>query len=140
MRRFWPPIYCVGAALSVVGGYQSLASDKTTNTNAEWIFVTICFVLMCLLPLGAMAYSRRIGVETFRRPSLDRQPFGWWRDTLQPLRVSLVGTGLFFIGACLALPHTDHRGVMLVWFYVAVVFGLFFGERLVYYIYRERIA
>jgi hypothetical protein len=140
MRYLWMLIYAIGAVFGVVSGYQSLAPTRTAHTNADWNFVVICFVIMCLFPLAAIAYSRLMGVETFRRPSLDRQPLGWWRDTLQPLRVSLVGTGLFLIGACLALPHTDHRGVMLAWFYAALVFGLFIGERLVYSVYRDRIA
>jgi hypothetical protein len=140
MRRLWMFIYAIGAIFAVVGGYQGLAPARTANIDADWIFVVICFVLMCLFPLGAMAFSRLNGVETFRRPSLDRQPLGWWRDTLQPLRVSLVGVALVFLGACVALPHADHRGVMLFWVNAAVAVGLFIGERLVYIIYRRRIA
>jgi hypothetical protein len=85
-----------------------------------------------------MAYSRGIGVQQFCRPSLDRHPFGWWRDTLQPLRISVIGACLYFLGAYFALPHTDRRGVMLLWFYPALAAGLFIGERIV--LYRERIA
>jgi len=140
MRRLWMFTYATGAIFAVVAGYQGLAPARTANTNADWIFVGICFLLMCLFPLGAMAFSRLNGVETFRRPSLDRQPLGWWRDTLQPLRVSLVVAALFCLGACFGLPHADHQGVMLFWVYAAVSFGLFIGERLVYVIYRKRIA
>jgi hypothetical protein len=87
-----------------------------------------------------MAYSRSIGVQQFRRPSLDRPPFDWWRDTLQPLRISVIGACLYFLGACFALPRTDRLGVMLLWFYAALAAGLFIGERIVYVLYRERIA
>src|SRR4030095_14021623 len=100
-------IYAIGAIFAVFAGYQGLAPARTASTNADWTFVFICFVLTCLFPLGAMAFSRRKRGETFRRPSLDRQPLGWWRDPLQPLRVSLVVTALFFFGACFALPHAD---------------------------------
>jgi len=133
-------VYVTGAILALIGGYRGLSPDRTVHTNADWVFVIVCFVLTSLFPLGAMTYSRWIGVETFRRPSLDRSPLGWWRDTLQPLRVSVVFVALTFIGSCFALPHADHRGVMLVWSFGAVSLGLFIGERLVYHIYRERIA
>jgi hypothetical protein len=67
-------------------------------------------------------------------------PFGWWRDTLQPLRMSVIGAALYFIGSCFALPHTDRRGIMIFWFYAALALGLFIGERIVYAVYLERIA
>jgi hypothetical protein len=140
MRHVWRFIYLGSLPLCILGGYRSLAPDQTANTNADWIFVTLAFVGMCLFPLGAMAYSRRIGVEVFRRPSFDRHPIGWWRDTLQPLRVSLISTALLFVGSCFALPHADHKGIMMFWFYAALTLGLFIGERIIYRIYAKRIA
>ena len=139
-QRLWAAIYIIGAALALWGGYQSLSPEETAQTNSDWIFVSITFVLTCLFPLGAMAYSRGIGVHEFRRPSLDRHPFSWWRDTLQPLRISVVSAALYFLGALFALPHTDHRGLMILWFYAALALGLFIGERLVYVVHRARIA
>ena len=88
MRKIWPFIYLVGAVFHVIGGYRSLSPEQTAQTNADWIFVSITFVMTSLFPLGVMAYSRRRGVEIFRKPSLDRAPLGWWTDTLQPIRVS----------------------------------------------------
>jgi hypothetical protein len=140
MRHLWQCVYVVGAPLVLVGGYRSLSPAETAHTNADWLFVSITFLLTCVFPLGALAYSRGIGVQEFRRPTLDRQPLGWWRDPLQPLRVSVVSAGLYFLGACLALPHADNRGIMLVWFYAALAAGLFIGERLVYRVYRGRIV
>jgi hypothetical protein len=140
MSKIWPFIYLAGAVLCVIGGYGSLAPEDTANTNADWIFVTITFVTTSLFPLGVIAYSRRRGIETFRRPSLTRQPLGWWSDTLQPLRVSLVSTALYCLGSCFALPKTDHKGVMLFWFYAAMASGLFIGERIVYRVYAKRVA
>ncbi|PYL09990.1 MAG: hypothetical protein DME33_02330 [Verrucomicrobia bacterium] len=139
-RRLWLAIYLTSAVLTVWRGYKSLSPEKTAHTNSDWIFVSITFVLACLFPLGAVAYSRLVGVDHFRRPSLDRHPFGWWRDTLQPLRVTVIGTALYFLGACFALPHANQRGVMVFWFYVALALGLFIGERAVYLFYRVRIA
>jgi len=140
MHKVWRFIYLIGAVACVIGGYVSLSPERTANTNADWIFVAITFVLTGLFPLGAMAYSRSRGVETFRKPSLDRAPHGWWTDTLQPIRVSWVCMALFWFGSCLAIPRTDHKGVMVFWFYTAAVSGLFIGERVVYLVYRKRVA
>ena len=139
-RHIWPSIYIVGAVLAVIGGYESLAPARTAHTDSDWIFVSISFVLTCLFPLGAMSYSRGIGVREFRRPSLDRHPLGWWRDTLQPLRVSVIGSALSLLGACFALPRADQRGIMIFCFYVALTVGIFIGERLVYHVYRAQIV
>ena len=117
-----------------------LAPERTLHTNADWIFVSLGFVGMSLFPLGAMAYSRSTGVETFRRPSFDRWPLGWWNDTLQPIRVSLVYSALSLIGSCFSVLRADQRGMMILWFDVAVTAGLFIGERMVYKVYSKRIV
>jgi hypothetical protein len=44
------------------------------------------------------------------------------------------------VGACLALPKADQRGVMMFWSSVAMSAGLFIGERIVYLVYAKRIA
>jgi hypothetical protein len=140
MRKIWPFLYLAGAVFCVIGGYHSLSPERTARTNADWIFVSVTFILTSLFPLGAMAYSRRRGVETFRKPSLGRAPLGWWTDTLQPIRVSWVTMALIWLGSCFALSKTDHKGVMLFWFYGAYVSGMFIGERLVYLVYRKRVV
>jgi len=139
MNQAWKLIYAIGGAGFLVSGYTSLDPASTAGTNSDWVFVTLSFVSSCVFPLVAMAYSRRKGVETFRRPSLDRHPINWWGDPLQSLRVSSIGIGLFVVGACFALPKADHRGVMMFWFYAAVALGLFIGERMAYRIYAKRI-
>ena len=60
-------------------------------------------------------------------------------NQVQPLRVSLVGVALCFVGACFALRGADERGYMLLWSYVALTLGLFIGERVVYRIYSKKI-
>src|SRR5215212_3146290 len=117
MHRYWKLIYLAGTVLCVFGGYFSLAPERTAKTNADWVLITILFIATCLFPVGAMAFGRRNGIETFRRPSLDRPPLGWWRDTLQPLRVSQVSIWLYLVGACFALPKTDQKGMMLLYVY-----------------------
>lgn len=140
MRKIWPLLYLAGAIFCVIGGYRSLSPETTVRTNSDWIFVTITFFLTGLFPLGAMAYSRLRGVETFRKPSLDRPPHGWWADTLQPIRVSWVSMALFWLGSCFALSSTDHKGIMLWWFHGALASGMFIGERLAYFVYGKRVA
>ena len=140
MSKVWKFIYLAGAVLSVYGGFSSLSPELTVQTNSDWIFVAITFVTASLFPLGAMAYSRRRGIETFLKPSLDRAPLGWWTDTLQPIRVSWVYMALFWLGSCFALPKTIHKGDMLFWFYTAIVSGLFIGERIVYIVYGKRFT
>jgi hypothetical protein len=140
MPRLWKFVYVAGGIFSILCGYMSLDFAHAAQMSADWILVTVAFVGTCLFPLGAMAYSRHIGVESFRRPSLDRPPIGWWRDTLQPLRVSLVGMALYFVGACFSLPKTDGGGLMIFWSSAAVTVGMFVGERLVYRIHAKRIG
>jgi hypothetical protein len=113
---------------------------STASTNADWVFVAITFVATSLFPLGAMAYSRSRGVETFRKPTLDRPPLGWWTDTLQPIRVTLGCMASYWLGSCFALPKTDHKGVMLFFFYTAMMSGLLLGEWIVDRVYAKRVA
>lgn len=141
MRKVWPYMYLMGIVLAISGGYRTLSPANTAQTNADWIFVAITFVTSAIFPLGAMAYSRRRWkIETFRRPSLDRHPIGWWTDTLQPIRVSWVCMASFCLGSCFALPKTDRKGLMLFCFYAAMATGMFIGERIVYSVYANRIA
>ena len=140
MSKIWPFIYLAAAIFCVIGGYGSLSQQSTADTNADWIFVSIAFVSTILFPLGAIVCSRLRGIETFRKPSLDRHPLGWRSDTLQSLRVTWILTASFWLGSCFALPKTDHKGIMLFWFYTALASGLFIGERMVYRVYAKRIA
>ena len=79
-------------------------------------------------------------MTVFRRPSLDRHPFGWWRDPLQAGRVTLVATALWSAGAVCALPRADHRGTMIFWVLVAWSAGMFIGERIVFRRLGDRIV
>jgi len=140
VQNVWKFVYLAAGVLCILGGYTSLAPERTAGTNSDWILVSIAFVTACFFPLMAMAYSHRCrGIEKFRRPSLDRHPIGWWSDPLQPIRHSLIAIGLTFLGSCLALGKADHKGVMIFWFYAALTLGLFIGERLVYRVYVKWI-
>jgi hypothetical protein len=138
--RFWRYIYLVWAILCVVGGYRNLTPEHTATFSMPWWFIVECFFFFCIGPLAITALRNRFGIETvFRRPSLDRTVFSK-RDILQAFRLFWVSSALMSVGACLALPKADHRGVMMFWSSVAMSSGLFIGERIVYLVYAKRIA
>jgi hypothetical protein len=140
MKKIWPVIYIVLVPVTLISGYRELSPEATAGTNADWLFITITFVAMLFFPLGAVAYGFKYSrKEKMRRPTWDRHPIGWWTDTLQPLRVSLVSTALMAVGALFALPSADSKGRMIILFLFAAAAGLFLGEKLVYAIYRKRI-
>ena len=91
-------------------------------------------------PTLAVAVARNRGVEVFRRPSLTRQPFGWGSDTLQPIRLVLIGFFCAGAGAAFALKNADAQGVMLFYWFVAMALGWFIGERIVYAWLRDRVV
>jgi len=140
--RFWRFIYAVSFFLSLIQGYRSVLPGQVKDTDAEWFLVPLAFLGGLILPLFFMAYSRyrRGAVEVYRRPTFDRWPLGWWNDTLQPIRLTLIGSVLQVIGAVLALPRVDQRGAMVFGMYAALAVGLTLGERLVYRVFTDRIA
>jgi len=140
MRHIWPVLYFVGLTSAAYSGYCGLQPHNTAKTNADWIFVTVSFVISVAAPTLAVAVARNRGVEVFRRPSLTRQPFGWWSDTLQPIRLVLIGFLCAGAGAAFALKNTDGQGVMLFYWFVAMALGWFIGERVAYAWLRDRVV
>jgi hypothetical protein len=139
--KIWPVIYLLLIPLVIFSGYRELRPEETARTNADWIFVTITFVGGSVFPLCAVAYSFNYSKKKIlQKPSWDRHPLGWWTDTLQSLRISLVYSALFAFGALLALPGADEKGRMIFFWLVAMAAGLFVGERLVYAVYRKKIG
>ena len=140
MRRLWNIIYSAGAVYCFAAGYATLSPANSADTNADFVFVTLTFAICGIFPSGAMGFSHLLGVRKFRKPSLERQPLGWWYDTLQPIRVSLASALCLCLGSSFALPRAGHQGVMMFWFYVAMTAGLFIGERIVYRLYSKEIS
>jgi hypothetical protein len=140
VQRVWKSFYTIIFCAGPIQGYYSGLTERAKTTNAGWIFVAIIFVIMLAFPVMAMAYSRLRGVATYMRPSFNRWPFGWWSDTLQPIRVTVVWSMLYALGAVLALLRVDHQEALFVWFYVAWALGLWLGERLIYWVYADRIS
>jgi hypothetical protein len=139
MRRFWIAVNLAVIGSAFYGGFEEAGPDHHLNTNADWIFITLSFILTALFPFGAMYYSRSIGVAEWKRPSFDRNPLRWWTDPLQPLRISILAMCTYTLGATAALPHTDKQGVMLFWWNVAILAGLTLGERFVYWWFKAQI-
>ena len=140
MRHIWPVLYFVGLASAAYSGYSQLQPHNTAKTNGDWIFVAVSFVISVAAPILAVAVARNRGVEVFRRPSLTRQPFGWWSDTLQPIRLVLIGFLCAGAGAAFALKNTDPQGVMLFYWFAAMALGWFIGERIAYAWLRDRVV
>ncbi len=139
--KIWRVVYAALAPIAVYSGYREMSPEATAGTNTDWVFVTITFVLMSVFPVAALAYGlRHSNKQKMERPTWDRHPLGWWTDTLQPLRFSLVYTSLYALGAAFGLPGADEKGRMMFFFFVAMSAGLFAGEKLAYAIYRGRIG
>src|SRR5438093_6734119 len=139
IRCIWIIIYFVCAISAVYTGYSELQPNNTAKTNAVWLFVTLSFVTMLALPMLSVAFARHHGVEEFRRPSFTRSPLGWWSDTLQPIRLTLIGLLCSASGAAFALPNTNAQGVMLFWWLLSMALGLLVGERIVYAWLGDRV-
>jgi hypothetical protein len=139
MRRIWPVVYFLGAISAVYTGYCELLPETTAKTNADWIFVSVSFVISTAAPSLSIAFARSRGVERFRRPSLTRQPFAWWSDTLQPIRLVVIGLLCSVVGAAFALKETDAQGVMLFYWFLGMAMGWLIGERIVYAWLRDRV-
>src|SRR6202012_5353377 len=113
--QFWTITNLVVVALAAYGGFEFIQPRNHGNTNADWTFVGTSFVVTTIFPWGAMHYSRSRGVAEWKRSSLDRNPFNWWTDPLQSIRVSILEACAFVLGGSAALLHTDKQGVMLFW-------------------------
>ena len=139
-RRFWTIVNLLLIASAGYGGFEAIRPENHSNTNADWTFVVISFVATTIFPSGAMLYSRSRGVTEWKRPSLDRNPFRWWTDPLQSLRISILLACAYVFGGAVALLHTDEKGFLLFLWSVAMLMGLLLGERFVYWRFKAQIT
>ena len=139
--RIWRYVYLIWGALCVLSGYRMLSPDRTADFTFGWSVPILDLLFFCIAPPAIIILKQRLGFEmAFRRPSLERSPFGWGRDPLQAFRLFWVSAALMSFGAGLALPKANHQGVMMFWAVLAGSVGLFVGERLIYSVYAKRIA
>jgi hypothetical protein len=141
MHRIWKYIYLCWALLCLAGGYRMLAPGHTAYfTDVPRSFIVELFVFWCIAPLAITALNC-YGIDVaFRRPSLDRPPWGGRKDPLQFFRFCRFSIILMLVGACFAVPKADPGGVKMFWITAAVAVAFIFGERLVYWVYAKKIA
>jgi hypothetical protein len=141
MRYLWDVLNSVAAALAFRGGYVSLNPETLRHTNPD---LAACLSILLVMPVFAIlsvGYSlRRCKTDRLRRPSLDRNPFNWWRDPLQGLFISTLIMAATAIGSAFHRPPFGSVGFWTLGVYVCFAIGLFVGQILVYRIYRQRIA
>ena len=140
MKRIWPFVYAVSAPLCVYGGFLGPRRELNAS-DAGWMMIAIVFVMFSIMPLGLFGYAILHSKKSaMPRPSFDRHPFGWWSDVLQPLRVSVLCAVLKTFGVLMAFGAGRGQSEMTVWMWVALSAGIVIGERLVYRVYKARIA
>ena len=84
MQRIWKYIYLGWAIICLASGYRMLAPERTADFKwLPWSFIGMDFVFWCIAPLAIMALNFHGLDVTFRRPSLDRPPWGGRNDPLQ---------------------------------------------------------
>jgi hypothetical protein len=140
MKQIWPFIYLLGGSLCFYGGFIGPRHAQVSE-NIDLLAIMGGFVLTLVAPLALFAYGIHFSKKAVMpRPSFDRHCFGWWTDTLQPLRVSVLVSVLKTLGALTAVLMGGGQSQKLVHVYVACSIGIVIGERLVYWVYKKRIA
>jgi hypothetical protein len=141
MQRIWKYIYLCWAIICLASGYRLLAPDRTAYfRGVPWPDIAMFFLFWCIAPLAVMVLNFHGLDVTFRRPSLDRPPWGRRHDPLQLLRLGLVSALSTLIGGCFALAKADQRGIMMFVAITAASLGFLIGERLVYWVYAKKIT
>jgi hypothetical protein len=137
--KIWTILYLILIPLTIYGGYREALSSDFSNSNADWIFITIAFFTSILIAPVAMLFSHIQKGLKLKKPSWNRGPFRFFTDTLQTLRVTVIAIIANSLGALIAFPQLNEQGKMIVFFHLSHALGLLLGERLVYLIYRKNI-
>ena len=127
MRRMWSYIYLLlGAAAFLVG--TGLFGRDFGQTNVDWVFITISFLLCAAFPSVAISYARNRNVNHLPDPSLSRGFMGgWWSDPWQCVLLTTLLLCGWFLGSLFTLPHANHQGIMIVWWQGAMALGFIVG-------------
>jgi len=118
---------------SVWVGYGELSPKRLGETNAE---ASLCILLIVLLPMllvGWVHFSRR----RYRRPAWNRSPF-CWRDPFQALFLSSRYLFAMFVGGLLRVHESGLRGFWVAAAFGSMALGLLIGEQIVYRVYPDR--
>jgi len=140
VKTIWFVINISLVALSMRGGYASLAPEQLRHVNPDAVFCSAILLILPLFALGTVRYSvRRWNVDKLRRPSFDRNPINWWFDPLQSLFFSTCIVAAMTVGSLLHRPS----GSVALWVvatYLCTTLGLVVGQILVYRVYRDRVV
>jgi hypothetical protein len=138
--KIWPVIYSVLFVAILVASHEATWPHPQKPTNADWIFISISFfTLWGFCPLAVAYGFNRSRKEFLEKPTWTRHPLGWWTDTLQCIRISLVFSLATVLGAATGLSRADEQGKMIFLWHVSITLGLFLGEKTTYWIYRKKI-
>jgi len=127
MKRLWQGIYLLltGAAFLVGAG---LFGKSFGQTNVDWVFVLLSFLICTTFPKMAISYARNRQPNPLPRPSLSRGFVGgWWTDPGQCLLLTTLLLCSSFLGSLLTLSRADHQGIMLICWQGAMAIGFVVG-------------
>lgn len=139
MKRLWPYIYA-SSAIAIFLCNTGLLRQNYGQTNVDWVFITISFVMMAIFPSMSISYARSRLIIDPPRPSFSRGfRGGWWTDPWQCLLLMVVWGWAWFLGSLLTLLHASQQGVMIVCWKGAIAAGLLVGSVIAQKRYRGKI-
>jgi membrane protein DedA with SNARE-associated domain len=131
--RIWA--FLNGALLiaSIWVGYGELDPTRVRASNAEAILCILLIVLLPILLLSWVHFSR----QQYRRPAWNRSPL-YWRDPFQALFLSSRYFLAMFAGGLVRVHESGARGFWLAAAFGSMGLGLLIGEQIVYRMYPDR--
>jgi hypothetical protein len=137
----WRPLNVALVILGLWGGYSSLDPDYLRQTNPD---VVLCAAIIIALPLvsilGVYYGLKRLGLETLQRPSWNRFPLKFWFDPLEFIFIAKWLSLAAAVGGSMRLFLVGMSGFWTVALSWSFAIGLLVGERLIYILFRNRIA
>jgi len=140
MKRYWPFINSWFLLLTLIGGFFGKKYQQGSET-LNWNAIGTAAAMLVTMPTALVAFGlSRSGKTNMARPTWDRHPFGWWTDTLQPLRASTLLMAALALGAVARLPDASAHERMIIFGFLAMAVALIAGEGLAYTVFKRRIA
>jgi hypothetical protein len=140
MQRYWPILYITMFILAAMGGAGAFGQNFE-KTNVDWVFIAISFFSLLAFPPLIVSFALGRNPKVLLRASFWRGFRGGWRvDPLQLLRVSILLLGGLVLGSLRSLPEASPQSNMLMLWQAGMLLGLVLGERIVYVLFRSKIA
>src|SRR5580692_10229857 len=115
MKNIWYVVNIGLVALSLRGGYESVAPERLRHINPDPIFCGLILLFTALFALWIVRYSmRRWNHDRLARPSFGRNPLNWWHDPLQSLFITTCNASAAAIGSALRHPTIGSVGFWMV--------------------------